>query len=122
MRFTRWFDQSQPQTLQISVFLLYFDVVFGVLRGTIAFFPLGTLLVVGAAVGGVGVANRLRWAWKLAVAVSVAGLLPFVLVLVNDGVGQLFRPALLLAALFPVAQFAALVHPISRQYQKLWFE
>lgn len=121
MRFTRWLNPNLPQMLQIAVFLLYFDAVFGVLRGSIFNVPLGTLIVVGAALGGLGVANELKWGYKLAVAVSALGLLPFLLIAAYDGVGEILDPTVLLAAVFPVAQFALLVHPQSRSYQKIWF-
>jgi hypothetical protein len=55
------------------------------------------------------------------VAIAVLGLLPFVLAIATGGLTTIFSPTLLLAALFPVALFALLVHPMSREYQKIWF-
>jgi len=121
MRFTRWTNPSLPQTLQIGMFLLYIDAAFGVLFGAVFAFPLGTVIVIGSALAGLGIANELRWGWQLGVAVSALALLPFVLLAMVDGVGALFSPANLLSLLFPVAQFALLVHPQSRDHQRIWF-
>jgi hypothetical protein len=121
MRFSRWTNPSLPQTLQIGMFLLYIDVVFGVLFGTVFAFPLGTLVVVGSALAGLGIANEYRWGWQLGVAVSALALVPFALFAASEGFGELLNPRIVLSLLFPVAQFALLVHPQSRDYQRIWF-
>jgi hypothetical protein len=117
MQFSRWTNPSLPQTLQIGMFLLYIDAVFGVLglRGSIT--PIGLVLALVSALAGLGIANEYKWGWRLGVAVSALALIPFVLALA-DGANVIL---LALAALFPVAQFALLVHPMSRNYQKVWF-
>jgi hypothetical protein len=109
MPFTRWFNPSQPQTLQIAVFLLYADAVFGVLFGALFFFPIGTALVLGSAAAALGIANDKRWGWVLGIVVSAIGL-AFNLMFFQ-----------LIGLLFSIAQFALLVHPQSREYQKIWF-
>lgn len=104
------------------MFLLYIDAVFGLIFGrAFALFPIGLLLVAGSAAAGLGIANELKWGWRLGVAVSALALVPFLLVIAADGIGELLNPALLLSALFPVAQFALLVHPQSREHQRIWF-
>jgi hypothetical protein len=121
MRFSRWTNPSLPQTLQIGMFLLYLDAVFGILFGSVFAFPLGTLVVVGSALAALGIANEYRWGWQLGVAVSAFALVPFALFAVSEGIGELFDPRIVLILLFPVAQFALLVHPQSRDYQRIWF-
>ena len=122
METRRWPNPSQPQTLQIAVVLLYISAVFGVLLGQVGFiFPIGVLLVVGEAAAGFGIANDRRWGYVLGVTISVLGLVPFALVLVDDGLGVAFDINLLLALMFPLARFALLVHPTSRNYQRIWF-
>ncbi len=121
MRFTRWTNPSLPQTLQIGMFLLYIDAVFGLLFGRVFLFPLGTAIVIGSALAGLGIANELKWGWQLGVAVSALALLPFVLLVLSDGIGALLAFEVLLSLLFPVAQFALLVHPQSRDHQRIWF-
>ncbi len=119
-QFSRWTNPSLPQTLQMGMFLLYIDAVFGLLglRGPIGLF--GLVLVVGSALAGLGIANEYKWAWKLGVAVSTLALIPLVIILADDP-GEIFDISLLIYAIFPVAQFALLIHPQSRQYQKVWF-
>jgi hypothetical protein len=120
METRRWTNPSQPQTLQIAVYLLYFDAVLGVLFGRLLN-PLGLLLIAGAAGGGFGIANEKRWGYALGVAVSALGLLPFVVLVFDGGLGDLLNVGVLLSLVFPVAQFALLLHPLSREYQRIWF-
>jgi hypothetical protein len=119
METRRWTNPSQPQTLYMATFLLYINAVFGLLFG--GFGIIGLVLVVGAVAAGFGIANERRWGYLLGVAVAVLDLLPFVLYIFANGVGSVFDVTLLLQALFPVALFALLMHPMSREYQKIWF-
>jgi len=119
--FQRWTNPSHPQTLQIAVFLLYASAVFSVLYGA-AFSPLGLVLTAGTVLGGLGIANDKRWGYNLGLAISVLGLVPFVILAATDGVTELLDPFVLVAMVFPVARFALLVHPMSRDYQRIWFE
>lgn len=112
MALSRWTNQSLPQTLQIGMFLLYIDAVFGVLFGEVFAFPIGTALVVGAAAAGLGIANEKRWGWVLGVAVSVVSVAFYLL---------LFSITIVFSLLFAVAQLALLVHPQSRNHQRVWF-
>lgn len=112
MALSRWTNQSLPQTLQIGMFLLYIDAVFGVLFGEVFAFPIGTALVVGAAAAGLGIANEKRWGWVLGVAVSVVSVAFYLL---------LFSITIVFSLMFAVAQLALLVHPQSRNHQRVWF-
>ena len=108
----------------MATFLLYIEAVLSVIFGNVVaiFGPIWVVAyIVGAIAGGFGIANERRWGYYLAVTVAVLGLLPFVWVLATLGVTKIFSPSLILAALFPVALFALLVHPMSREYQKIWF-
>jgi len=97
------------------MFLLYIDAVFGVLFLQVLAFPIGTALVVGSAAAGIGIANEKRWGWTLGVAVSVLSL---ALIWLFRGDNPM---ALLINLAFPVAQLLLLVHPQSREHQKIWF-
>ena len=124
METRRWTNPSQPQTLYMATFLLYIEGVLSIIFGNaVALFGAIFVLVyiVGAVAGGFGIANERRWGYYLAVAIAVLGLLPFVWAVATIGVSAIFSPSLILAALFPVALFALLVHPMSREYQKIWF-
>ena len=115
MQTRRWTNASQPQTLQIAVFLLYISAAFDVLFG--GFHPI-VLAIAAANVGaGYGIANERKWGYLLGVAVTGLALIPFVLWAVADGLSL----NLLIQAMFPVAMFALLVHPQSRDYQRIWF-
>lgn len=133
----RWFDQSQPQTLQIAVFLLYamavFNILFGsdrglfqlalleVLRSTSAL-TLGRFVwfVVSLAAAGAGflIANGRKAGYTLGIAAAIAPLAARLLVFVFEQISPLND---LLSLLFDVALVALLLHPMSKEYVKLWF-
>ncbi len=109
----------------MATFLLYINAVLGVLFGTLigsVLGPIGAVLaIVGAVAAGFGIANEKRWGYILGVVVACLDLVPFLLYILNHGITSIFNVSLLLAALFPVALFALLIHPMSREYQKIWF-
>lgn len=119
MQSRRWTDPTQPQTLQIAVFLLYLDGFFGLLSlpsltGLIA-------LVVGP-LSAYLIANERKIGYRLGVAFSLIVPLLLLLYLFREGLDELVDPFFLLSALFPVAQLLLLVHPMSREYQRIWFK
>lgn len=120
MRFDRWTNPSLPQTLQIATFLLYVSGVFGLLFGS-ALFALGLLVgflgLVAFVAAGIGIANEYRWAYNLAIGVSAAAI---VIPLVLGGIDIVFS-SYLITLLFDVALFALLLHPQSREHQRIWF-
>ena len=121
METRRWTNPSQPQTLQIAVFLLYANAVLGLIFGN-AYFRFGGLIglaaMVAFAAGGFGIANEKRWAYTLAVVVSAGEVL--CLILIFGPIGLLGSQNLLGFA-FAVALAALLLHPQSRDYQRIWF-
>ena len=109
----RFFDPSQPQTLQIAVMLLYLDAAF-------AFLALSSIaLMFAAAYGGAayGMANGKKWGYGLGIGVAVLRLLFLVAGSSLDAVVRLHTIELM----FAVALLALLLHPQSREYQKIWF-
>jgi hypothetical protein len=120
METRRWTNPSQPQTLQIAVFLLYIDAFFLALGGGL-FHPILFIFLIATVAAGFGIANEKKWGYILGVVVSGLALLPFAFAIFYDGVGIIFEPRVLLQLVFPVAQFALLVHPQSRDYQRIWF-
>ncbi len=120
METRRWTNPSQPQTLYSAVFLLYINAAFSLLFGG---FSLISLAITAASVGaGFGIANERKWGYYLGVAVAALQLVPFLFVLAADGIGAVFSVRFLLAIIFPVALFALLIHPMSREYQRIWFK
>jgi len=112
----RWFPANQPQTLQIAVALLYWNAALSLLVGLLSGgFGRLELVVLGAdVVGGFGIANERKWGYVVAL---VAAFLPLVLLFV---VGGLFAGGLL-NLIFEIALVALLLHPMSRNYYRLWF-
>ena len=106
----------QPQTLQIAVFLLYIDAFFGVLNGLQAGAPLFLLAALAGGFGAYGIANEKKWGYALGL---VASFSPFLLRFYY-GFDLLSRD--LITTLFEVALVALLLHPMSRDYQRIWFK
>jgi hypothetical protein len=116
----RWFNPSQPQTLQSAVFLCYLSAVFGLLFGVVASSQLMMLfIIVGLAAGGFGIANEKRWGYVLAVAAASLQVLMMVLIFGSRVISDI---NLLISFVFDVALVALLVHPMSRDYQRIWFK
>lgn len=108
METRRWTNPTQPQTLQIAVFLLYINAVLALLRG-------GLIEVALGGAGGFGIANERKWGYWVGLA---AACLPFAVRLAFGG------PLLgysLINLMFEVALVALLLHPQSRDYQRIWF-
>jgi hypothetical protein len=117
METRRWTNPSQPQTLQIAVFLLYFRAFFSLLVGLFGGAPLGILIGAGQAGAAFGIANEKRWGYSLGLAASFA---PAALRVLSSGPGALLRENPI-TLLFEVALIALLLHPQSRDYQRIWF-
>jgi hypothetical protein len=109
----RWLDRTQPQTLYIAVILLYINAVFGLISG---FSLIGWAIVVGQVGAGWGIANEKKWGYFLGL---VMAFFPFIIRLVF-----LHNPFAtnLINLMFEVAMVALLLHPQSREYERIWFK
>lgn len=135
-----------PQTLAIAVMLLYVNAAFALLAvlglgiggSTYELLPLifinridsldsyeaaqavagfGSGLAYGFA--GLAMANSQRIGWKVGVVVAAgAVLLPVVALARGIDLGVLY----VITFAFDAALLAALLHPQSRQYERMWFE
>lgn len=144
MRFTRWWDHSLPQTLTIGAILLYVNAAFGTLsvlglgftspyelapalfRNQITtadgFDAVRTISVfVGTAAylfAALGIVNSQKIGWKVGIAVAAgAVLLPIythLFVVSLDG-------TYIIGFMFDAALLVALLHPQSREHQRIWF-
>ncbi len=116
MQTRRWVDPTQPQTLQIAVFLLYINAAFEVL----ALLQTAALVFLAWAAAGVasgyGIANERKWGYTLGVATAFVPF-AFNLYYYRDILG----PSAL-SLLFDVALVALLLHPQSREYRRIWFK
>ena len=108
----RWIDKTQPQTLMMATVIMYINAVFGLLDGQVFAVPIGTILVLGQAAAGLGVANEKKWGYWLGVALTALWIAFMVL---N------FNFVLILNLLFYGALLALLLHPQSRNYLRTWF-
>lgn len=112
-----WVNPRQPQTLYFANILLYIDAAFLVI-GFGFLNPLGLLLLAGYVGGGWGIANEKRAGYLVAIVASGFGLVPY-LALIAQGVSPFVEP---IGLMFAVAQIALLLHPQSRDYQRIWFK
>ena len=112
MESRRWLNRHQPQTLVTGTMLLYIEGLFNLVRGT-------ELMFIGLAMfpAAYAIANDRRWGWRLGVGAAAVAVLLRIGSIVSYG----FTPIVLLILVFPVALLALLVHPISREYQRVWF-
>ena len=117
MESRRWTNQSQPQTLQMGVFLLYINAFFTAFYGGLGS-GIGLLLIVANVGAGYGVANEKKWGYGLGLAVAF---LPFVLRMLLNGLDQVLGTNLI-NLMFEIALVALLLHPQSREYQRIWFK
>jgi hypothetical protein len=134
----KWFDRMQPQTMQIATWLLYLNGFFALIgfmdksdwtgiarieKGLLGSL-VGLIVVASFIAGGYLMANDRRIGYRLAL---VAAFSPFVLriwilwsypgwgaidkITGNDTFGFIFEAALC----------ALLLHPQSREHQRLWY-
>ena len=115
----RFINPAQPQTLVIAVYLLYFHagfLLFALLvSGTFPLIELG--LVIGGFAAAYGISNEFKWAYALGILMAV---LPFALRFYFSG--NPFSSPNLLNLMFEIALVALLLHPQSRDYQRIWFK
>jgi hypothetical protein len=105
----KWINPHQPQTLLIGVYLFYFNAFFALVQ----FSP---IILFGSVAAGLGVANEKKLGYYFAI---VMAFLPLGFRLAY---GTLFVPVGLISLLFEIALVVALLHPVSRNYVKLWFK
>ena len=120
----RWLNPAQPQTLQIATFLFYFRAAFGIIPILISpgsyrgiYLLLAFAIIGGQIVAGWGLANEFKWAYPLAIAISF---MPFVLAFLRFG--NPFAGSDVIGLMFDIALVALLLHPQSRDYQRIWFK
>ncbi len=109
------------QTLVIAQMLLYLNAVFGLIFGTytvIAFgWTIAVISLLAMAAGAFGIANEKRWGYIVGIVAAGVQLAALLLLVVEVG----FNINVLISLLFDGALVALLVHPQSREYQKVWF-
>ena len=116
----RFINQTQPQTLYIAVFLLYINAAFSLFYMLIygAFPPLSLAAAAGGVAAGFGIANEKKWGYWLGLAMAF---FPFFVRLFYGGVDAVLSTGLI-NLMFEIALVALLLHPQSREYQRIWFK
>ena len=138
----KWFDRMQPQTLQIAAMLLYLNGFFalisviyktdylGHLRGRFSVgLIIGLVVVALHALSGIFMANDLKLGYRFAI---VAAFSPFVLRYwafsdlerissFNFSFYDKISGGSTLSLIFEVALCALVLHPQSRNHQKIWY-
>lgn len=112
-------NRGQPQTLQYAVFLLYANAVFLALDllSNSTFPPLFMLAVAGLVGAGYGIANEQKWGYLLGILMAFS---PFLLRWYYLGLRYVFAAGVL-GLMFEIALVALILHPQSRDYQRIWF-
>ena len=147
MHFTRWWNPSLPQTLAVAAMLLYIQAAFALLGvlgigiggsayvflvvlvnfgGDIDLQRLSSLALLASLLSGLAygfaalaIVNGRRIGWKVGLGVAIGAV---ILPLAAGGLGLVLSSSYVIGYLFDIALVAALAHPHSREYQKIWFE
>jgi predicted lysophospholipase L1 biosynthesis ABC-type transport system permease subunit len=113
----RWVNPHQPQTLYMGVILCYIQAVLSILYLSILN-PVVLLVTAGLAAGAFGIANEKKWGYALAVAAAAFQVAVF---LAFGGLHTLGNVFVLMSFAFDVLLVVLLLHPMSRDYQRIWF-
>ncbi len=111
MQERRWINRYQPQTLVTGTMLLYIEGVFNMVRSNQLLLLMGILMFPAAYL----IANEKKIGWILGVFASLTAIAIRIMVI---GLGL----NLLFALIFPIVLATLLLHPTSREYQKIWFK
>jgi len=111
----KFLNRSQPQTLYMGVILCYLGVIYNLLGGYVPLILVGFVL----GVAGYGIANEQKWGYSLAVGASI---LQVLLLFQWFGSSTFSDLGALLDLIFYGAVVALLLHPMSRDYQRIWFK
>jgi hypothetical protein len=131
METRRWTNPSQPQTLYMAHLFLYFSAAFNIIyvllgRGIQLFLPNlvqpSLVEIVLEVAGGYLIANERKLGYYLAFGAAALALYPPVANLLQTGIGTLFNLNWILAVVFPAILLILLIHPMSREYPRIWFK
>jgi len=117
METRRWINHSLPQTLGNAVLLLYISAAFDALLGGYLFSPLGLVIVAGKVAAGFGISNEKRWGYQLGLAMAFS---PFVLRFLVGGLDAVLGTGII-SLMFEIVLVALLLHPHSKEHQRIWF-
>lgn len=110
----RFINRTLPQTLLVASYLIYITVIFDILFGRVRE-PIFLAVSLGLFVGVLGFVNERKFGYIVAVASAGINMLVEAVIVVA------VSPAYILSLIFAIALFALLVHPQSREHQRIWF-
>ena len=116
-----WVNRHQPQTLYIAQLLMYFQGGLGLLFAVIGMRGLtlySLVIAAGKLAAAFGIANEMRWAYKLGVVVAALPIVVLLLLAFTNDLRWLWADPL--GLLFDIALLALLLHSHSRSYQRYW--
>jgi hypothetical protein len=130
METRRWTNPSQPQTLYMAHLFLYitaaFNLFYALLNGFTLVLPNraqpSLAEIVLEVIAGYFIANERKVGYYIGFVAAALALYPGVMTLLANGIGTLFELGWILEVVFPAILFILLVHPMSREYQKIWFK
>jgi hypothetical protein len=111
----RWFDSSQPQTLQGAVMLCYLTAVFALVAILRGFYPGYEIIPLALGVAGYGVANEKKWGYRFGVILAGLNLLEYLYLVFRGAFGFFFT------LLFAIVLMGLFAHSQSREYERIWF-
>lgn len=114
----RWFNQSQPRSLQNAVMLIYLNAGIALFFGLIAgglYGGISIFTIIGIA-GGYGIANDKKWGYYVSIACAGLTLLGMAAALVSG------NGSVVISALFEVVLLVLLLQESSREYIRIWFK
>ncbi len=114
----QWFNKTLPVTLVNAQLLCYITAVLNLIQGGALSGALPLLFTLGLIGGAAGIANEQKWGYGLALVVSVS-IVALQLILLQL---EVLRFPWILNFMFDVAIVALLVHPMSRNHQRIWFK
>jgi hypothetical protein len=115
----RWLNRSQPPYLQNATILFYINAAFALISfGSDPFFML-KLFGLGA---GFGIANDKKWGYILGAVVAIIPLVVTLSWIVGGHFNSYTFFDLIISLMFQILLIVFLFHPISRNYQRIWFK
>ena len=79
-------------------------------------------LTVAGVGAGLGIASEKRWGYYLAAATSAVWLYPPLRIVLSEGITAVFNFELIVYSIWPGVLLILLMHPQSREYQRIWFQ
>lgn len=122
METRRFLNDAQPRPLFLAQFALYawafYDVAHSILAGPFSFWTI--VFGVFRGLGAYGLSNERVWGYWMAIVVAAVSFLPVITAVVNNP-ALAWRPDVWVLVAFPAVVLSLLTHPVSRDFERIWF-